>query len=244
MKAFLQLTFILAISINLTYAEESDPRVKAVQNYILKGDDYPEVFKDKEYKMKIQGLAVGDLDMDGVDEVVLHIKPHYLQSPTIIIYHVDKNLKVTRSIEGLAPGPLKEISGDHLDSHTFGYGADLEIESKNKKHSDDESFTKAALEHMGAVVRYNGWYHIDGRSGKKTYIDMRHVEVPEDRHTCAHFEFSEVDVIKIMGRKDDQRNYLLVKVGKTIYTYRFDRFLDNGLIEKEVSTLNQFKKST
>jgi len=42
-----------------------------------------------------------------------------------------------------------------------------------------------------------------------------------------------------MGKKSEGKNYLLVKVGSTIYSYKFNRFLENGLMDKEMDILKQ-----
>lgn len=191
MKLTLQIALLFAFAFNVADAETLDPRIEAVKAYILKGHDYPELFNGKEYRMKIQDVVIGDLDIDGVDEVVLQVKPHYLQSPTIIIYHVDKDMQVSRVIEGLAPGLLQKRGDYYLDSHTLKSAVDFEIKAAKGKKPLTQSAQKAAVESVlekgGSVVQYKDWLHADYRSGKGTYIDMRHVKVPNKEHNCEHF---------------------------------------------------------
>ena len=220
-------------------ADVADPRFMAVQKYIMNGDDYPEVFNGKEYRLKVEGIAIGDLDMDGEAEVVLQVKPHYLQSPTIIIYRVDKNMNVTRIIEGLAPGPLQPFSGDYIDSHTLGLGVDFAVQFKDKNVMQKNELVALAMKDFGGVVQYDGWFHADNRAGYKIYIDMSHVKTPHDQHNCMNFEFSTVEYIQIMAKKAENRNYLLVSVGDSIYQYKINKFLDNGLIDKEMEILKK-----
>lgn len=240
-KYFIYLcTTIIIFSAQALFANQSNPRFKAVQKYLLEGSDYPEVFKDKSYHLQIRGLAIGDLDRDGQDEVVLQFHPHYLQSPTVVIYRVDKDMKVTRVIEGLAPGPLLKQSNEYLDSHILGLGVDFEVKAKNKNQTP-ESLKKAAIEatmkSFSSTVEYADWIHADYRSGKGTYIDMTHAKVPNGERNCEHFEFSEVDTIKIDKYKDEKNNSLFVKVGKHVYLYTIDKFLDNGLMDKSFKQL-------
>src|SRR5690242_5459319 len=90
------------------------PAISAVQKYVLE-KDYPEVFAGKNYRAKVEGSVIEDLDGDGQSEVIFHFMPHYRQSPTIVIYRITKDLAVTRVTEGLAPGPLHAITDDFLD---------------------------------------------------------------------------------------------------------------------------------
>ncbi|MBD3609496.1 MAG: hypothetical protein HUJ30_03010 [Gammaproteobacteria bacterium] len=221
----------------MAYAGNVDPRLQAVQDYLLSGDDYPELFDDKPYRMKVQQVEYGDLDADGLDEVILLMKPHYRQSPTIVIFRVDRQLKVTRVIEGLAPGPLVALSGEHLDSHTLGAGVDVQISGTDSKQEKNPSLVMAMLKNMGAVVEYKNFYHMDSRSGRGVYIDMTHLSQPPVKDNCDNFEFSPLKAIRVMSRKDGSGNYLLAHTGSEIYAYKIHRFLDNGLMDKTLEVL-------
>ncbi len=89
--------------------------------------EYPEEFGDTTYRTKIENVVVADLDGDGQPEVTVRFIPHYHRSPTVVIYRVAPDMTVTRVTEGLAPGPLVPVTGDFLDSHTLGEGADITI---------------------------------------------------------------------------------------------------------------------
>lgn len=229
-----QVLFLYLLLSNVC-ADTENPRFKAVQQYLLEGNDYPELFEDRPYRLKIEGLAIGDLDSDGVDEVVLQFKPHYLQSPTIVIFRVDDKMNVTRVIEGLAPGPVKAISGDYLDSHTMGLGVDIEIKAEDAGKQDDIRLVSEMLRQFGGVVEYPGWYHLDNRTGKGMYLDMRHANIPDNKHNCENFEFSTVQQIQIASRNGEKGNHLLVYADNKLYAYRIHQFLDNGLIKKELT---------
>lgn len=233
----MKLIAIIILSIVSFYAfsnDASDPRFKAVQKYLVGGEDYPELFNDKSYRIQVNGIAIGDLDADGEAEVVMMVKPHYRQSPTIIIFRVDSAMNVTRVIEGLAPGPVREISGDYIDSHTLGLGVDYTAKAKNGEKLDSSSMVTALLQSFGNGVEYKNWFHADQRSGKKMYIDMKHIENENAGKNCAEFEFSEVKSIRIEERNGDG-NFLIAYVGKNLYVYKIKNFLGNGLIEKEVA---------
>lgn len=223
----------LALTHTLSIAGDKDPRFKAVQKYLSQKDDYPELFKNKPYRVKVEGIAIGDLDADGQAEVALQLKPHYRQSPTIVIFRVDNNMKVTRVVEGLAPGPLIPVSGDYLDSHTLGLGVDVGVKIDDKKIKvSKEKILNEMINTHGGVVKYSNWYHLDHRLGKKMYIDMSHAEAYDDKHNCEGFEFSTVKHIQMATRKGKPGLYLLALVGKTLYAYKINKFLENGLMEK------------
>ncbi len=181
------LVLLLAIQ-TPSFSNSTNPRFKAVQDYLLNGEDYLELFKDEPYRIQVNGVAIGDLNSDAEDEVVLMIKPHYLQSPTIIIFQVDDEMNVSRVVEGLAPGPLQPISGEYLDSHTLGQAVDFNFEKEGRKVERNEKLVDDIINQFGGVVEYENWFHTDGRSGTKMYIDMRHVKVPENMNHCEYFD--------------------------------------------------------
>lgn len=118
----------------ISFAEKPQypPVLNEIMEYFTKGEDYPEVIKGKPYRIKAKGIAMADMDGDGRDEIFLAIKPHYRQSPSIIIFTRDKRGKLSRVKEGLAPGPLVAVTGDYIDDHTLGVGVDMTV-GPNKK---------------------------------------------------------------------------------------------------------------
>lgn len=240
MNKYIWLLLFLLLPLSV-FAENSDtesPRFKAVESYLLDKEDYPELFKDNPYRLKVTGLAIGDLDDDGQDEVVLQMKPHYRQSPTIVIFRVDDDMKVTRVIEGLAPGPLLPISDEYLDSHTLGMAVDMEIsQNDGEMIKTKKPMIDILLKNFGGVVEYKNWFHTDARSGRKMYIDMRHLDVPENKLSCADFEYSTVKLISIVKKNGVNGNLLSAYVDDKLYVYKINKFKDNGLMEKSLEIL-------
>ena len=238
----ISLTTILLLLLDIptsVYAEEQKfpPRFQAVLDYLLK-DEYPELFADKPYQFRPTGFDIGDLDNDGVDEVVVSFYPHFLQSPTIVIFRVDNKMNVTRLTEGLAPGPLVPVTGEHLDSHNTGHGVDLTVgdEAKNDPKRR-QSFVEASLKHMGNIVVYKNFMHSDGREGKGTYIDMQHITNPPKDMTCENIQFSRVEQVRI-GRKDGEPNAVIMALaGDEIYFYKIRRIRPNGLLDKSLEVV-------
>jgi hypothetical protein len=215
-------------------AAELPPKVAAVQKYLL-NEDYPEVFGEQHYRIKVEDALVADVDDDGNEEVILLVKPHYRQSPTIVLFKVSKDLKVKRVIEGLAPGPLVPVSGDYLDSHTLGMGVDLTIQGAEKDPKNRKEAVTIALKEMGGVVEYRSFFHTDGRKGKApVYVDMSHLEAPKNG-SCEAFEFSTVDAIKVASKDDGTGHYLLALVGKELYTYKIKKITTDGFLEKNLT---------
>ncbi len=215
-------------------AEELPPRIQAVQKYLLE-QDYPELFGDTPYRIKAGDVVEGDLDGDGVDEVVMLMRPHFRQSPTIVIFQVSKNLKVRRVKEGLAPGPLQPLSGDFLDSHTLGMGVDASLKDAQSDAKRRKDFAAASMKHMGGVVEYTNFLHMDSRKGKGAYIDMTWLPQPPKDTNCENFEFSRVDEIAVAQKDDGSGNYLLAMVGKELYVYKIHKIRADGLLDKTLT---------
>lgn len=234
----LLLYFLLPVSA-ISAPITENPRFRAVKAYLLAKDDYPELFKDKPYKLQVEDVVIADLDGDQQDEVVLQMKPHYRQSPTIVIFRVDANMKVTRVVEGLAPGPLLPISGEYLDSHTMGMAVDMQIEPVKDGQTEPKPVIELLFKNFGGVVEYKNWYHVDNRSGRKLYIDMRNHDIPKHEVTCANFEFSTIKKIWVGQRRGTKGNYLLAYVEGKIYAYKIHQFLNNGLMKKSLEILTE-----
>ncbi len=185
-------------------AEELSPEIEAVKTYILK-EDYPELFngslclsegcaEGEPFRVRAENMLIADLDGDGTTEVVAQFHPHFLQSPTIVIYRMGDKGKVSRATEGLAPGRLVPSSGEYLDSHMGGWAIDFHIEDQQDDPIARKDVVKTALEDFGNVVEYLTFFHADGRTGRGIYVDMTSIGkegLPEER-TCEGFEFSRV----------------------------------------------------
>ncbi len=215
-------------------AGELPPKVAAVQKYLLE-QEYPEVFGDKHYRIKVEDALVADVDDDGISEVILRVKPHYRQSPTVVLFKVSKDLKVKRVVEGLAPGPLVPVTGDYLDSHTLGMAADLTVQGAEKDPKKRKQAVAIALKEMGGVVEYANFIHTDGRKGKApVYIDMSHLKAPKDA-TCENFEFSTVDALQVAAKDDGSGNYLVALVGSELYMYKIKKITPDGFLQKTLT---------
>lgn len=209
-----------------------EARWEAVKQYMLK-DEYPELFGDKPYRLKINNVIIEDVDNDGQDDVIVHVAPHYRQSPTILLFKVSKDLKVTRVREGLAPGPLVPLNGDFLDSHTLGSGVDLTLGKDQKDRAKRMAIIQAAFKNkMGGVVEYANFIHVDGRTGKGIYVDMSGLATPPEGDNCEKFQFSMPEEIAVRPKNDGSGNYLLARVGKQIYQYKIHKIRDDGFLEK------------
>ena len=217
---------------SLAFAQQNDPRLAAVQKYVLE-KDYPEVFGAAHYKTRIEGVLDVDVDNDGSREVVILYFPNYRQSAPIVIYKVSSDLKVTRVTEGLAPGPLQELSGDYLDSHELGQAVDMEI--PKGKLAPETSLQIMAKNGMNGLVLYDSFFHADSRAGSPWFIDMRGIKLPTAMHDCSSFEFSRVKQIAVGHlREDSSKNYLAAWVGDEIYVYLIRGVLNNWMLNKQL----------
>lgn len=214
--------------------QDLPPEVEAVREHILK-KDYPELFKDQPYRTRIDDVLITDLDLDGQTEVVVQFWPHYRQSPSIIIYRFSKTLEVTRVKEGLAPGPLRPISGDYLDSHSLGMAVDFQFEGMQNDAAKRKALMNVAFSNFTNLVEYRTFFHVDARTGAGTYVDMSQIDIPGKAASCGHFEFSRVLQIAVGGVKSDrERNYLAAWVGKEIYVYLIKGFTEDGFLKKQL----------
>jgi hypothetical protein len=229
--------FLVAFSLTaplLASGQSLPQEVEAVRNYLL-NSEYPEVFAKKQYPVTVENFMVADLDGDGVPEVIAHMKPHFRQSPTIVIFRVGTDLLVKRVTEGLAPGPLQSLSGKYLDSHAEGEGVDFQATTVPGANADAD-IVQAFVKSKGGLVRYKHFAHLDGREGLASYIDMRETSLPPSVKTCEDFEFADVEHVEITQRfSTDGRNVIAARVGKQVYAIRIERFLPNGLLEKSVT---------
>jgi len=234
-RNFAMLLVLLGTMAGACFAQDSNPRLDALKKYILE-KDHPEVFGDADYKTRIENVLDIDIDNDGSNEFVVLYFPHYRQSPPIVIYKVSADLDVKKVAEGLAPGPLQPLSGDFLDSHSLGMAVDFEVDSKNATPQD--LFRVTAKNGMNGFVAYDSFFHADGRRGSPSFVDMRGVKVPMDKHDCGGFEFSRVREIAAGGLKEDhKRNYLAAWVGDEIWVYLIRGISPEGLLDKQLSVI-------
>ena len=210
------------------------PELSAVREYILK-KDYPELFKDKYYRVKAENMIFVDVDNDGRNDVVAHYNPHYRQSAPIVFYRVSRGMKVTQVKEGLAPGPLVPLTGAYLDSHTLAMALDLTVKYKGNRVDPvaRHKFIKNISKSSGGVVAYKNFIHTDGRSGTGVYIDMTHINNPPKSKNCESFEFSKVRQVAVGRLKGKNKNYLVAWVGNKLYIYLIRRFSGDGFIDKQ-----------
>ena len=208
-----------------------------VKKYILE-NDYPEVFGEENYRVAVDGFEIADFGNDGLVEVIILYRPHYLQSPTIVIYQIQKDGSVKRIREALAPGPLVKRKNYFLDSHELGEGADFDFFGKPISYEERKTVAKMAAEKGGLVVQYKNFIHMDMRKGESAYIDMSHVEPFDSKQTCASFEFSKVDFIyAAVGSREDNKNSgaILAKVGNQVYMYEIAGIDKDGYLDKKIS---------
>lgn len=182
--------------------------------------DYPEVFEGKTYKVTIDNVIFADVDGDGIEEAIVHYKTNYLQSPTIVIYHIGKKLNVSRVMEGFAPGALVKRGNYYLDSHTLGLAVDVSTTDAN---AEDMALSSLKSKFGNAVV-YKTFIHMDMREKKTTptYMDLTYLNVPNGDRTCRNFEFHSVNEI-YFGKVGNSR-MLAAWVGPEIYFYQIRKF--------------------
>jgi len=218
-------------------AEQPDELIR-VLDYI-KEQQYPELFEEQNYRVAIQAYKIFDLDDDRNNEVIILFKPHYLQSPTIMIYQVNEHGAVSRLTEALAPGPLVQRADYFLDSHEIGQAIDFEI---GEKQSSPEIGRKMALslsdeKSFGLVVQYPTFFHADNRKGLPMYIDMTHVQPFSADKTCANFEFSAAYNLMVGSTIENENNYAFIaaQVNDEIYVYTIRGITASGMLEKELA---------
>lgn len=231
MRVFLILILLTA---SFVFAQDNLPgEVGQVIEYIMK-NDYPEVYKEKEYRFRLRGYEVIDIDDDGITEIILMTHPHYHQSPSILIYQL-RDEKVVRVTEGLAPGPLVPVDGEFLDCHTLGLGIDVTLASKNNRPIDMEKvITKMIEEKGGQIVVYNRFIHIGTAAGSSSLVDMRHQKNFSNQETCEKFQFSVPEDFKagfLQGQ--GKKKFLVFKVGIMLYAYII-KIRRDGLLDKEI----------
>lgn len=242
-------------SIKLTYDEtlssdnpadekqfaQQPEEIKKLRDFIL-NRDYPEIFKDKSYRVAIDDIQLIDLDKDGQMEAVVLFRPYYLQSPTIVIYQFLKDGTVTRLRESLAPGPLVKRGDYFLDSHELGMGVDFSVGDEDMPSEQFREIAESATNNFNLVVQYSNFLHGDSRTGLPMYIDMSHVDLISTSKACAEFQYSKVDGINV-GYKDGEKGAGMIAalVGKNIYLYQINAINQNGYLDKELTIMDTEK---
>ena len=205
-----------------------DKGIGQVTQYLMK-TEYLEKFGDVEYRVRVIGDQSIDFFGDGNTLVFLAVQPHYLQSPSIVLFKIDKGGQVTRVSEALAPGPLIPPTGNYLDSHPLKEAVDMTVDGSPME------VVKASLQQHSYVVRYAKFFHVDNRVGSGGYLDMSdHTEFGAEK-TCENFEFSTVDDFRA-GKvaRVGKGNRLAVLVGEHIYLYDIKAISRDGFLDKTV----------
>lgn len=218
----------------LVNAQDRTAQANAIKNHIL-NNDYPEVFDEKTYRVTIENVIFDDIDGDGEMEAIVHYKPHYRQSPTIVFYQFVGNTKIIRFTEALAPGALVKLGDYYLDSHSLGHGVDFIVSDKDKPDAP-RKIVEATLNNasFGNLVLYRNFIHADGRrsSGVPTFIDLSYHTPLDSLNNCESFEFH--DLKQIASGKIDGEKYLAAWVGEEIYIYKIHEFSKAGFLTKNL----------
>jgi len=218
----------------------AQPELQKVRDHIL-NTDYPERFGDKSYRIAINGFEIIDFGNDGLKEAVVLYSPHYLQSPTIVIYQFQQDGAVHRIKEALAPGPLVKRGDYFLDSHGIGEGVDFTVGDESLASENGRKVAVMATEQsdFGLIVHYRNFFHADMRAGAPTYIDMTHLEPFSDSKQCAEFEFSKVDTIMVGYHKVNKDvGMIAATVGKQIYLYEISGINQEGFLDKKLTIMD------
>jgi len=207
----------------------------AVVKY-LSDEEYPELFGNQPYRVRVRGYEVADIDGDGLPEVFLWTDPHYRQSATITIFTLTQDRVVRRIFEGLAPGPLVPVTGRYLDSHTLGMAVDASVfDSTGKLVGSDSGMIRAAVGTGVNLVRYATFYHMDMRRGHGGYIDLSYQTAYAEEKTCEKFEFAPVEDFVVGALASDrQGHYLVASAGGRLTFYRIEGIGPGGLVRKHL----------
>lgn len=228
------LLLILVFAMASVSQTEKPSAVELLKKHLLE-KDYPEVFQDKNYHVRVENVLNVDIDNDGKTELVVLFYPHYRQSASVMIYQVSPDGGLARVTEALAPGPLQKISGDYLDSHETGNAFDFSLPEAQNNLVNRNKTLEIAMSKFGGVVAYRNFYHVDGRKGPVSYVDMTGVELPPNVQDCGSFEFSKVRQIAVGPiREDLSKNYLGAWVGDEIYAYLITSISDRGFLDKKL----------
>ena len=219
---------------------EQPVEIQKVRDHII-NNDYPELFGDEPYRIAINGFEIIDFGNDGLKEVVILFSPHYLQSPTIVIYQIQKDGTVKRVTEALAPGPILKRDAYFIYCHSAVQGVDFTVGDKPLSTEEGRKIVKTSSEKsgFGMIVQYSDFFHADVRSGAATYIDMTHLEPFTNSKNCSEFEFSRVDEISVGHQKKDKNiGIIAASVGSQIYLYEISAIRKDGFLDKKLTIIN------
>ena len=225
---------VLLMLCGTSYASDYSKEVAALKKHIVE-NDYPELFDDNTYRVSIENVLFEDIDDNGDIEAIVHFKPHYRQSPTIVFYKLDKELNVSRFTESLAPGALTKLGDYYLDSHVLGQGVDFSVGEDNSKGVSKDIVSVALKQaDFGSLVLYPDFIHADGRKshGVPTFIDLSYLKPIEPINNCEDFEFHELNQIK--SGTINNKKHLAAWVGEEIYFYRISKFNESGYLDKNI----------
>jgi hypothetical protein len=213
-------------------------KVNAIRRVVL-NEDYPERFAGHIHRVRIDSMVLADLDGDGIEEAVVVFSPHYRQSPTVALFRLKQEgarYQASRVREGLAPGPLRPLTGRFHDSHALGLAEDLRLSPRPDGSPVPAAELLAAAAQAGwrGLVQYRGFVHADLREGSGTYLDMTHAQVPGDDPHCAHFEFALVNELAVgAARPGEPALHIAARVHDEITFYRITSIDSSGLLTKQ-----------
>ncbi len=184
------ISFLILYSSFIRAEDNANNQVEILKNYIL-NNDYPEVFDDKTYRISIENVVFDDIDSNGKIEAIVHYKPHYRQSPTIIFYQFKTSQKIARFMEALAPGALVKLGNYYLDSHSLGQGVDFTVQNKGEEGVSRKVIETAVKKSsFGNLVLYPEFIHADGRTsnGNPTFIDLSYLKTAKAMNSQSYAE--------------------------------------------------------
>lgn len=223
-------------------AATSAARVQAIRRLLL-NEDYPEHFANHTYHVRIDSVVLADVDGDGVEEAVVVFGPQFRQSPTVALFRLKQKggrYQASRVLEGLAPGPLRPLSGRFHDSHALGQAEDMRLPPRADASPAFAIELLAAASQAGwrGLVQYRSFVHADLRAGSASYVDMTHAQVPGDGLHCANFEFSLVNELAVgAARPGDPGLLIAARVHEEITLYRITKIDERGLLTKQAWVL-------
>ena len=182
-------------------------------------------------------MILADIDNDGSRDAVVHYAPNHRQAPTVLIYTLDAKNKVTRVIEGLAPGPVQRVSGRLVDMHVTGQAIDFSPEGEFEDAASKLEFSLSALNEFGYVVVYENFYHAEARTGRHVFVDMSHARLDAETRDCEDFEIPPIRQVAVGPLEGESDNVLAAWVADEIWIYTIDAVREDGLLEKSVLTM-------